>query len=175
MRVLIFAFCQSFSLDMWVFSIFPHRHDSFPKRTATPIAVFLVVETERCKSMKYLTFDWEQLLRDYNINMHAVESLKEQIKTLEKEKINPFIELKGDIEVALAVCKYKLLEYETYVDMVRRGFSVIEEQERQALIHHYMEGKKTPEIAKAMFISDSTCRRLLRDGQRKFKAVVFPD
>ena len=97
--------------------------------------------------MKYITFDYKSLIKDFRINQNAVMVLETRIAQLQEALKDPFRDNYADVTADLAHANLKLQEYQMYVDMVVLGFGALPEEERRILELNYFEHHTNQECA----------------------------
>lgn len=124
--------------------------------------------------MKYITFDYKSLIKDFRINQNAVMVLETRIHELQKELEDPFRDNYADVTADLAHANLKLQEYQMYVDMVVLGFGALSEEERRILELNYFEGHTNQECADLLYMSLRDFDRKKARALRHFLTVVYP-
>lgn len=132
------------------------------------------VKHEGKNAMKYLTFDYKSLIRDFQLNRNAVVALDIQIKQLEEEMQDPFRSSVEDVRVELDSARIRRQEYQMYVDMVILGFNALAEEERRIIELYFLEGHTNQECADILYMSSRDFDRKKARALRHFLNVVYP-
>lgn len=124
--------------------------------------------------MKYLTFDYKALIRDFALNRNAVAALDIRIRMLEDELEDPFRETYTNVEMELAAARLSRQEYQMYVDMVILGFNALSEEERRIIELYFLDGHTNQECADILYMSSRDFDRKKARALRHFLQVVYP-
>lgn len=124
--------------------------------------------------MKYLTFDYKSLIREFELNRNAVVAIDLRIRQLEEERADPFRETYADIDMELAAARLTRQEYQMYVDMVVLGFNALAEEERRIIELYFLDGHTNQECADILYMSLRDLERKKARALRHFLQVVYP-
>lgn len=127
--------------------------------------------------MKYLTFDYEGILKDYKENKAALKSINKQIAYFEKGEGVEY----GDLSYYDIVSNPDTLgtlhrqkdELQLYLDLVDNSLSALEEKERNTLMLYFIDGYKTEECAERMMISVREFFRVKAVAFDKFCKIIY--
>lgn len=127
--------------------------------------------------MKYLRFDFEGILRDYNANKDALKSIKKQIDYFETGQGVEYGELSyWDIinnPNTMEVLHDKYDELNLYVSLVDNALAGLQESERNALKTFFIEGNTAEKSADKLGCSVREFFRVKSLAFDKFKHIVY--
>ena len=124
--------------------------------------------------MKYLTFDYKSLIRDFALNRNAVAALDMRIQRLEHDAGDPFSENYANAQMELQFARLARQEYQMYVDMVILGFNALSEEDRRIIELYFLDGHTNQECADILYMSSRDFDRKKARALRRFLQVVYP-
>ena len=127
--------------------------------------------------MKYLRFDYEGLLKDYESNKALAKSLKKQIAYLEdgtgvKHGDLNYMDIVSNPDTLTELHK-RWEEADFYVRLVDESFSSLRERERETLRKFYIEGKTAEVCADELFCSVRDFFRVKAVAFDQFKHIIY--
>jgi DNA-directed RNA polymerase specialized sigma24 family protein len=127
--------------------------------------------------MKYLIFDYESLLRDYNTNKDALKSIEKQIDYFETGQGVEYGALSyWDIiknPETMEELHNKKSELKLYVALCDNALSGLQESERNTLKCFYIEGLTSEQSADKLGCSIREFFRIKALAFDKFKHIVY--